>query len=492
MSVEELWDAYSAGTVDKIVKTPCEDYGSLKPRTRPLQLGPQLMSPEAHATANERILFELSVQSTALVVRTITTITNYDYMWDFIFYQNGAVETKVHTTGHITSSFLVQDSVTHDHKHTHFIHFSEPGWSRFGLGESAQAAVPGGHSIQSSVLVALDKVETQQQRQKENLTRDEHQQVQEYLLRQKDLNISTRQSTRPDQNYLFLIDLHLPKKSQVLNIWTHTARTAKRGHSSGLLWGQSSSRINCLSLSELLFESFSVNEKHKLSLNEAMPRVKCTGENKTWISFCRDLSGYYLQPVALRSSSSRINCLSLSELLFESFSVDEKHKLSLNEAMPRVKCTGENKTWISFCRDLSGYYLQPVALRSSQYFMSVEELWDAYSAGTVDKIVKTPWEDYGSLKSRTRPLQLGPQLMSPEGARYSVRHNQVLYLDWSFAFGLSAVTGMRVFDVRFRNERILYELSVQEAMSVYGSVTPGMDMTKFLDSGILLMSLCVE
>ncbi|KAK7879697.1 hypothetical protein WMY93_033598 [Mugilogobius chulae] len=42
---------------------------------------------------------------------------------------------------------------------------------------------------------------------------------------------------------------------------------------------------------------------------------------------------------------------------------------------------------------------------------------------------------------------------------------------------------MRVFDVRFRNERILYELSVQEAMSVYGSVTPGMGMTKFLDSG---------
>ncbi|KAK7879696.1 hypothetical protein WMY93_033597 [Mugilogobius chulae] len=174
--------------------------------------------------------------------------------------------------------------------------------------------------------------------------------------------------------------------------------------------------------------------------------------------------------------------------------------------MSRVKCTGEHKTWSSFCRDLSGYYLQPVGFEelvnhlntnvsrwrverlfyNGQYFMSVEELWDAYSTGTVDKIVKTLWEDYGSLKPRTRPLQLGPQLMSPEGARYSVRHNQVLYLDWSFAFGLSAVTGMRVFDVRFRNEHILYELSVQEAMSVYGSVTPGMGMTKFLDSSLRL------
>ncbi|KAK7879695.1 hypothetical protein WMY93_033596 [Mugilogobius chulae] len=54
------------------------------------------------------------MSSTAFVVRTITAIANYDYMWNFIFYQNGAVETKVHTTGHITSSFLVQDSLTHD------------------------------------------------------------------------------------------------------------------------------------------------------------------------------------------------------------------------------------------------------------------------------------------------------------------------------------------------------------------------------------------
>ncbi|KAK7909288.1 hypothetical protein WMY93_013972 [Mugilogobius chulae] len=46
--------------------------------------------------------------NTALVFRTITAIGNYDYMWDFIFYQNGAVEAKVHATGYITSSFLVK------------------------------------------------------------------------------------------------------------------------------------------------------------------------------------------------------------------------------------------------------------------------------------------------------------------------------------------------------------------------------------------------
>uniref|UniRef100_A0A8C6WZ79 Amine oxidase n=1 Tax=Neogobius melanostomus TaxID=47308 RepID=A0A8C6WZ79_9GOBI len=53
-------------------------------------------------------------------------------MWDFIFYQNGAVEAKVHATGYISSSFLVQDGLKHGHQvapgvlgniHTHFINF---------------------------------------------------------------------------------------------------------------------------------------------------------------------------------------------------------------------------------------------------------------------------------------------------------------------------------------------------------------------------------
>lgn len=60
----------------------------------------------------------------------------------------------------------------------------------------------------------------------------------------------------------------------------------------------------------------------------------------------------------------------------------------------------------------------------------------------------------------------------------------VVYLDWSFAFGLSPLRGMRVFDVRYNGERIVYELSVQEAMSVYGSVTPNLMLTKFLDGSL--------
>ncbi|XP_073350159.1 amine oxidase [copper-containing] 3-like [Pagrus major] len=70
--------------------------------------------------------------NSALVFRTIKAIGNYDYMWDFIFYQSGSVEAKVHATGYISSSYLVDGSMKHGHQvaekvlgniHTHFINF---------------------------------------------------------------------------------------------------------------------------------------------------------------------------------------------------------------------------------------------------------------------------------------------------------------------------------------------------------------------------------
>lgn len=70
--------------------------------------------------------------NSALVFRTITAIGNYDYLWDFIFYQSGSVETKVHATGYISSSFNVDGNLKYGHQvaentigniHTHFINF---------------------------------------------------------------------------------------------------------------------------------------------------------------------------------------------------------------------------------------------------------------------------------------------------------------------------------------------------------------------------------
>ncbi|XP_019714205.1 retina-specific copper amine oxidase [Hippocampus comes] len=319
-----------------------------------------------------------------------------------------------------------------------------------------------------------------------DLTRDEYLQVQRYMLKQKDLDISTRQLTKPSENFLFLIELSLPKKVDVLSYLDGGASKPVREATVVVFYG-SKGLIKEYVVGPLPNPTYHQDVTVKRYKTE-LPfnaRTVTIGEYELLFQFLKkELFG------------------KLPELMKESFGADKK--LNPFEQMPRGLQSGDRKTWVSFFRDMSGMYIHPVGfevlinhmslnesewkveklLYNGQYFDTVKELQQKYAAGSVKRIIYKETPDYGSLKPKNKPLQLSPLQYYTEGKRFSVSGNHVLYLDWSFAFGLSSLTGMRVFDVRFKGERIAYELSVQEAMSVYGSVTPGMIITKFLDSSI--------
>lgn len=321
-----------------------------------------------------------------------------------------------------------------------------------------------------------------------DLTREEYMKVQQYLLKQKDLAISTSQITKPSENFLFLIELSLPKKAEVLAYLDEKGTKPVREATAVVFHGAKGYIKEYVvgPLDNPTYHRDVTKERYQVDV-PINARPATIGE-------------YVL---VFRFFETEIFS-KLEKLLRESFGVDKKKTLNAFEQMPRGVRSGDRKTWVSFFRDMSGMYIHPVgfeillnheSLNMSQwrieklfyngkYFDSVEELQRAYDNGSVKKIVYKESPDYGSLKPRSKPLQIGPQQFYSEGARYNVSNNHVLYLDWSFAFGLSSLTGMKVFDVRFKGERIAYELSVQEAMSVYGSVTPGMIITKFLDSSI--------
>ncbi|CAK6983572.1 primary amine oxidase%2C liver isozyme-like [Scomber scombrus] len=321
-----------------------------------------------------------------------------------------------------------------------------------------------------------------------DLTREEYLQVQEYMLKQTDLDISTKQTTKPSENFLFLIDLSLPKKKEALEYLDGKSPKPVREATVVVFYGAKghikeyvvSPLPNPKKYRDVTLERY----KKELPINA---RTVTIGEYVLIFQF-------FQEKVFVK----------LDKLLKESFNYSPKNNLNAFEQMPRGVQSGDRITWVSFFRDMSGMYIHPVGLEvllnhksvnssqwtvdrllyNGQYFDSVDELKQKYDDGTVKKIVYKESLDYGSLKPRKKPLELGPQQFYAEGKRYSINKNHVLYLDWSFAFGMSSLTGMRVFDVRFKDQRIVYELSVQEAMSVYGSVTPGMMLTKFLDSSI--------
>lgn len=323
-----------------------------------------------------------------------------------------------------------------------------------------------------------------------DLTPKEYQLVRDYMWSQKDLRISRSAIAKASENFLFLIDLALPKKAEALRYLDSQGPKPERQASVVVFFGESNY------LKEYVVGPLPGPLRHRDVTKEKynVERLPFTARPVT--------VGEYVQLFDLVYGNV-FNQMKTE--LKESFGYNpKKPNLNIFEGMPRGVKAGDRKTWISFFRDFSGMYIHPVGfeilvchesrnssnwtveklLYNGVYFDSIEGFKKSYAEGTLQKIVYKEIMDYASLKPRSKPTGLGPLQYYLQGKRFSVKHNQVIYKDWSFSFGLSSLTGMRAFDVRFKGERIIYELSVQEAMSVYGSITPGMMLTKFLDTSV--------
>ncbi|KFM01309.1 Retina-specific copper amine oxidase, partial [Aptenodytes forsteri] len=75
-----------------------------------------LGSPLRRHYSNLQSLYYGGLVNSALVVRSIATMGNHDYVWDFVFYQNGAIEGKVQATGYASSSFLHGDGLRYGNR----------------------------------------------------------------------------------------------------------------------------------------------------------------------------------------------------------------------------------------------------------------------------------------------------------------------------------------------------------------------------------------
>ncbi|XP_010136831.1 PREDICTED: membrane primary amine oxidase-like, partial [Buceros rhinoceros silvestris] len=135
---------------------------------------------------------------------------------------------------------------------------------------------------------------------------------------------------------------------------------------------------------------------------------------------------------------------------------------------PRGFHSGDRVTWFILFQNVSGFFVHPVGLE--------DDLLE------VVRIEKPQAEAVlGSMRPRHPPGSLGPLQYEPQGPRYRVRDNHVTFQGWSIAFGMNPNSGPRLFDIRYRGERIVYELSLQEALALYGSNRPGGMPTRYLD-----------
>ena len=106
-------------------------------------------------------------------------------------------------------------------------------------------------------------------------------------------------------------------------------------------------------------------------------------------------------------------------------------------------------------------------------FATAQELLNAYQNNEVRKVVlpkgykDTTYNRIYPKRDSSKPMRKyadvpGPRTYLPNGPRFTVSGTHVEYMGWSFDISGGQIRGPALFDIRYKNERIIYEHAVND------------------------------
>uniref|UniRef100_A0A8C6VPA4 Amine oxidase n=1 Tax=Naja naja TaxID=35670 RepID=A0A8C6VPA4_NAJNA len=330
----------------------------------------------------------------------------------------------------------------------------------------------------------------------QDLTPEEIMQVKRYLQSNLRVPLVETPQAKPSDNCIYLITLQLPPKAQVLQFLDHQGSQPPREALAVVHFGNqldpNVTEYLVGPLPEPTYHEDITVEKYGRKL-PYFQRMVLTNEF------------HEIQDFLKRNEYPKASNFMLEVLNYNG------SNLEYNYQFPLGLKSEDRKTWVSHFQNVSGFTLHPVGFEvqvdhscldvsewkvikvfyNGQYFDDMEDLERQFNMGkvSVDKVNEAPLDGgYSSLKQRVPPKDPGPLQYEPRGPRYRIHNNHVTFLNWSFAFGIDASRGPRIFDVRFNGERIIYELSLQEASVIYGSNSPVSMLTRYMDASFGLGS----
>ena len=126
---------------------------------------------------------------------------------------------------------------------------------------------------------------------------------------------------------------------------------------------------------------------------------------------------------------------------------------------------------------------------ANQMFQNVTVFLNQYKSGNINK-TKIPFPTgkdymYGSMEFR-EPLMpeerlRAPRAYEPDGHRYKIIENEIQYMQWKLNFRVSASGGLHLMNIRFGDERLVYELSMQEVAVLYSGNNPASRIVNYAD-----------
>ena len=337
----------------------------------------------------------------------------------------------------------------------------------------------------------------------DDLTVDEITAVRDYLLKRPELNLTKYTKAHVDSNYIYLIQLLPASKDEVLEFLDNDGPKPERKAVAVIFHGATEPPV----VREYIVSPVANPTNYKA-------RTVPGGQKETIPFNARPFDSFVeykeLTNVLVEKASQK-----LYKLMYESydgytFTSCTTKCLQFLYTAP-MGFTGEDRyTWIFFIRTgFPGEYYHPLnlmflvdhggavaskwkilkVLYNNQTFDTIEELVAKYNNNTIEKIKVTAPKGNATLFSSyerrgtpqpSEPMR-GPEQFEPDGKRYIVSGRHVSYMSWSFDFRIDSNSGMQIYDIQFNGDRIVYELSLQEAVATYAGYYPSPSWNNFLD-----------
>ena len=344
----------------------------------------------------------------------------------------------------------------------------------------------------------------------DDLTPDELHAVNNFMLHDTHLNLTSWETAVINSSYIYMIELFLPIKSDVLNFIERGLKRPIREAKVVVFRGN---------LQPPRVEEFIVSP---------LPHPTSYRIYKD-LSFRRDPIPFNSRPsdaVEVSAAATLINSVTekLYSLLIESYGLcyhnctKGVNCMKIFDTAPRGLGSGDRKTWVWLFPDIEDFYNYPLGLEilinhesvntrnwsvdlivyNGQAFTDVDSLMEAYMLGRLKKI---NYHDHSDISRRFgHPYEIiahseqgpGPTHFEPSGKRFRVEGRSLTYNNWQLTLNMRPSTGLQIYNVMFAGSRIAYEISLQELVVFYTGYGPAQGNTHFYDSSLMIGASSME
>ena len=338
-----------------------------------------------------------------------------------------------------------------------------------------------------------------------DLSRDEIIAARDFMLKQSSLKLKSIENASVRDNYIYMIQLHPPEKEEVLGF---------------LEQGKSKPARKALVVVFRGDDNFPVVQEYIVAWpnnTKEMSYEKHGSPIPFNVRPYDQVQHKVIEQIVLDATTKAFNILNESYAGYCYHNCTNK-LLKFHLQGPFGITSDERASWLQFTRDLEGESLNPVDFQlyidfpgadvskwkvkkvyyNGESFNTIDDLVYQYNNSGVTKssipAPKTPL--FSSYEHRGIPqsqkARRAPRMFEPDGKRFSVSGRHIKYMNWSFDFRMDSVSGPQLFDIRFDDKRIIYELSLQEAISYYSGYSPYFMAANFVYGGWTMGSKTFE